>query len=583
MRACTTRRQPSYNRTANGNRTIEREQKQVAHGSSSTKTSVHTSVHVLHASERRSKRAELSEWHRMDRALRHARAYPHPAGCVARIETHISVVYLAGRYAYKVCKPVDFGFVDFTRADARFRCCREALRLNRRLAAPLYLGTVPIARQGRKFAIGRRGAPFDHALKMRRFDEHDVFSELLRRGALRDTDVDGVAQQLAWFHRRAPCRPPRSAFGSAGQVSVQLEAVLSSLTRAVRPTALCAVTQWCRAEMARLETHVDNRRRNGFVRECHGDLHMDNMVRWHSGAAIFDCIEFSPALRWIDVMADVAFVAMDLLARGRGDLATRFMNRWLNSTGDFAGLASLHLYVVYRALVRALVAALKPRGSGEPADSLRYIRLAERLVAPTRACMILCHGVSGSGKSVASVGLAEQIGAILISSDVERKRPARALYAAIETSLPTGAYADNARDAQYARLATLARALLDAGYPVVVDASFLRRAHRMDFVELAHVLCVPVLIVSFHADIELLVERLRARALNAHEPSDANERVLTLQLAQADPLTADEASFTVSIDTDVPLEAFQQHAFWADVQARVATRGWLAGGTEDIA
>jgi aminoglycoside phosphotransferase family enzyme len=273
----------------------------------------------------------------MDRALQHACTYAHPAGRLVRVETHISVVYLAGRYAYKICKPVNLGFVDFTTRDARFRCCRDALRLNHRLAPSVYLAVVPIRRTGATFKVGGIGTPFDHALKMRRFDERDTFSALLAHRELRAVDIDRIAARLGSFHVQASRHAPSPAYGSAARISEQCDSVLAALDRKVPLCIPCGVVKWCREEIARRRAHFDMRRREGFVRECHGDLHLSNMVRQDNDVAFFDCIEFNADLRWIDVTADIAFVVMDLLAHERGDLATRFLNRWLTSTGDFDG------------------------------------------------------------------------------------------------------------------------------------------------------------------------------------------------------------------------------------------------------
>lgn len=529
----------------------------------------------------RDKRTRLADWHRMDQALQRACTYPHPAGRLVRIETHISVVYLAGRYAYKICKPVKLGFVDFTTRHARMRCCREALRLNRRLAPSLYLAIVPIRRTGRTFKIGALGTPFEYALKMRRFDERKTLSALLVRDELRTVDIDHIAARLASFHVRASRHAPNPLFGSAARMREQLDSVLASLDREVPSRVSSGMVNWCREEMARLHAHIDMRQHRGFVRECHGDLHLDNMVRLDADVAFFDCIDFSDELRWIDVTADIAFVVMDLLAHERGDLAIRFLNRWLTSTGDFAGLPALRLYVVYRALVRALVAALKrhgkPRDDADATALENYLRLAARLIAPPQTFLILCHGFSGSGKSVASEALAQQIGAIRISSDIERKRMTQPLAAAQKRSLESAAYTREAIDANYAHLRAIASQLLEAGFPVIVDASFLRRVHRSSFIALAAARSIPVFVVDFQADLGILVERLRKRAMQAGEASDADETILRLQLTEAEPLTCDESALVVTTDTAAPLDSFDKQTFWGALLDRLAaSRGWLS-------
>jgi hypothetical protein len=205
-----------------------------------------------------------------------------------------------------------------------------------------------------------------------------------------------------------------------------MQTVLDSFERETGAPAPGNLRHWCESETERLAGHIDARRAGGFVRECHGDLHLDNVVRCGKRVLMFDCIEFSDALRCIDVASDLSFLLMDLESHCRADLAARLLNGWLQRTGDFAALAVLRYYMVYRALVRALVSALKARGdtTGSAfAPAHRYLKLAERMIAMPSPYLLLCHGYSGSGKSVASEALASLIGAVRVSSDIERKRP----------------------------------------------------------------------------------------------------------------------------------------------------------------
>lgn len=527
--------------------------------------------------KRSSKKTRLADWRRVDLALQRAGTYPHPAGSIVRIETHISVVYLAGRYAYKLCKPLDLGFADLSSVDARLRCCREALRLNRRLAPAIYLSVVAIRRVGGSVKIGDAGTPVEPVLKMRRFEERDTLSARLARAAVNPAEIDGIAERLACFHLSTSRHAPNPALGSAAQVREQLLAVLSSLESLTPSSVSGPLENWYWQEISRLGPHFDARRHDGFVRECHGDLHLENIVLRHGRATFFDCVEFSEALRWIDITADIAFLVMDLLAHERGELATRFLNRWLALTGDYDGLPALRLYVVYRALVRALAATLKGRSrprneASTAAVRENYLRLADRLTETPRVFLMLCHGFSGSGKSVASEALAQFAGAIRLSSDIERKRAARPASGATRASTCAVSplfYTPEAVDANYERLRASTGLLLDAGYPVIVDATFLASTRRRAFLTLATERSIPALIVSFHAGAKVLIERLKARAMQAGEASDADEDVLRLQFAQAEPLTSDELRLTVEVDTDVVRDSFAEPAFWRDVLARL--------------
>jgi aminoglycoside phosphotransferase family enzyme/predicted kinase len=528
------------------------------------------SIHQpLHAQYR--ERIARRGWSRIDAALQRPCSYRHPAGRIRRVETHISVIYLAGRFAYKIKKPVDLGFVDFTDAAARQHDCNEEVRLNRRLAPKLYLGVVPVVRLGRTRKIGAQGTPVEHAVRMRRFDERDLFSHLLTRGELGAAQIGRVAERLAVFHRRASTPPPHSLLGTATFVRTQMATVLTSLEREAGSLVPAGVRQWCEREADRLAGHFEARRAGGFVRECHGDLHLDNIVRKGNDAVMFDCIEFSDALRWIDVASDLAFLLMDLRAHGRDDLASMLLNGWLQRTGDFGTLPVLRFYLVYRALVRALVEVLKARGSPATdglARARNYVACATRIASAPQPYLLLCHGYSGSGKSVASEALANCIGAIRLSSDTERKRQ-RAFAPPDHHALPAVAYSRKAIDSHYDALLAIARQILEAGYPVLMDATFLKQRHRASFIELACVFDVPVFLLDFHTSARQLAERVRKRATDPGQSSDANAAVLVRQLANEEPLTPDEAALTVDFDTDVPLGAFQHAMYWKRLLIRL--------------
>jgi aminoglycoside phosphotransferase family enzyme/predicted kinase len=506
----------------------------------------------------------------LDVALRRACTYRHPAGRIVRIETHISVVYLAGRFAYKIIKPVAPGFADFTAADTRMRCSEAQVRLNRALAPGIYLGVLPIARHARLLKLrATGGVVVDHAVKMRRFDEAKLFSSLAGNGELTPRDIDGAAQRLADYHRRAPRDVPSARYGGAALVRAQIEAVNASLFANINHSALDAISAWCVQRLAISASAVDGRRAEGFVRACHGDLHLDNVVRWRGRIAMFDCIDFDDALRWIDVANDIAFLVMDLHARAGCRAANRLLNRWLEVSGDYKALSLMPLYIVYRALVRAWVACLKGRNTSvrgiatATGDVGRYLDVAWSETQRSGPVLLLCHGFSGSGKSVASRALAELSGAVRLSSDVERKRSG----ASRESNVRLGAehYTRDAQNAIYDHLLRLAQNVLQNGYSVIVDATFIMRIHRRAFFALAERLGVPVRMLDFRAEQSVLAERIETRSRGPRDASDADTSTLTLQLANADPLTADENALTFVFDTAVSVAAFDSPAFWRPV------------------
>ena len=523
---------------------------------------------------RQRERVAQRGWRAVDQALQRPYSYRHPAGRIRRIETHISVIFLAGRYAYKLKKPVDPGFIDFTLPAVRQRACEDEVRLNRRLARELYCGVETIVHQGRVCKIGRQERVVEDAVRMRRFDERDVFQTLLTRDALGFAEIDALADSLAAFHRRAARTAPRRGFGSASTVRAQMQSVVDALERETGKPLPHALRQWCQENGERLADHFEARRAGGFVRECHGDLHLANVLRRGKRVLMFDCIEFSDALRWIDVASDLSFPLMDLQAHGRDDLAARLLNRWLQRTGDFAALPALRYYMVYRALVRALVAALKAHDGPmdhQPVKASQYLGLAERLIAKPRPYLLLCHGYSGSGKSVASEALVNLIGAIRVSSDIERKR-VRPFAPINQRPLPRAAYSADSINRHYDTLLTLTRHVLAADYPALVDATFLKRDHRSKFAALADALAVPVIVLDFHARTCRLAERVSRRAADAHAESDAGPVVLVKQLANEEPLSADEMAGTVCFDTEVPAAAFAHIEYWQALLDRLGTR-----------
>ncbi|CAB3788918.1 hypothetical protein LMG28688_02785 [Paraburkholderia caffeinitolerans] len=515
---------------------------------------------------------------RVDRALRRAGTYPHPAGRIRRIETHLSVVFLAGRYAYKLFKPVKFDFADLTRLARRRRCAQAECTLNRALAGPLYLGVWPLVARRRRCVFdtastahaGRRHASharvLEYAVRMRRFDAGAMLSARCTRRGDGLADADALAARLAHYHLHAPRRAPRARYGSAASVTAQWRPLADALDPAVPAEA--ALRAWCEAELTRLAPQLDERRANGFVRACHGDLHLDNLIRWRNRLLMFDCIEFDDALRWIDVASDLAFAVMDFIAHGREDCAHRLLDAWLAATGDYAALRVLPFYTAWRALVRALVARLR----GDAAESARYRRVAAGVAArmsDARPSLLLCHGVSGSGKSLASRALAQRLGAIRLSSDAERKRLAGVPDAA---RLPACAYTAGQVDAIYSGLLAHAQTVLESGYTAIVDATFLRERNRSAFIALAHRLGVRIVLLDFRADRATLFARVESRAALGRDASDAGPAVLADQLARAEPLSATERALAIRFDTGGDPTAYETEAFWTPLLDALAHR-----------
>jgi predicted kinase len=320
--------------------------------------------------------------------------------------------------------------------------------------------------------------------------------------------------------------------------------------------AVAPIEKWAQPQATTLRARWLQRQRDGKVREGHGDLHLANTVVLDDDATAFDCIEFDPALRWIDVQADIAFLVMDLIAHGRPDLAFRFLDRYLADTGDQGGLSVLRYYMVYRALVRAMVTRLRP---APPAGTIGpdYLATARRLMVPPGARLLITHGVSGSGKSHAAERLLERCGAIRLRSDVERKR-LHGLHAlqGSASHLGAGIYSAEGSRRTYSRLRELASDALTAGWPVIVDAAFLQRPERDAFRDLARQLSVPFSILHCEAPPTLARARLRERATQANDPSEADAAVLEQQLRSAQPLHEEERVSVIDLPVDASSSDF---------------------------
>lgn len=446
------------------------------------------------------------------------RRYPHPVERVEVVETHISWVLLAGDYAYKFKKPVTLPFLDYGTLERRRADCLAELRLNRRYAPDLYLDVVEFD-----------GEP---AVKMRRFDEATRLDHVCKRGELTPAHLSDLARTVVAFHAAADMALPDSRFGTPDQVLApaienfdELDALLPN--EAVR---LQSLRQWAHDEFARRRQVFTERKAAGFVRECHGDLHLGNLVLLGGKPVPFDCIEFSEDFRWIDVASEIAFTWVDLIDHEQPGLACWLLNEWLVWSGDFGALGVLRFYAVYRAVVRAKVAAIR----GNAAEAGEYLAMAEGLTSPPPPRLTITFGLSGSGKTTTSSArlLADETAStVRIRSDVERKR----LFGLAPDAGSGGAiYGADATLRTYARLAELSRQALADGWPVIVDAAFLKRAEREAFRALASELHAPFSILACEAAPDELRRRLAARSGDA---SEATVAVLEQQLHWAEPLT----------------------------------------------
>lgn len=503
-----------------------------------------------------------SQRHLVQNLLRQEQAL-HGADAVQLVETHISWLLLSGDYAYKLKKPLDLGFLDYSTLERRRRFCEEEVRLNRRTAPQLYLETVPVSGTVDNPCFGAGGPILEYAVKMRRFPAGLLLDELLQTGRLPARLIDTLAATVAAFHAAAARVAADLPLGTpevAGQpVRENFEQILPRLHDAAQLEQAQQLAAWAAAEQQRLVPLLRQRRADGHIRECHGDLHLGNIVLLDDVPLPFDGIEFNDTLRWIDVISDSAFLMMDLQARGRSDYAWRFLNAYLQHTGDYAALPLLPWYLSYRAMVRAKVAAIRAAQAADDltlrdhaaGDVAAYLTLAASYAAPRRPCLLITRGLSGSGKTRHSQVLLEQFSLVRLRSDVERKRLfGLAATASSGSTVGGGIYTANAGEQTYAHLATTAEMILRSGQPVLIDATFLRRAQRDRFHRLAEGLGIPFLIVEFHAADAELRRRILQRSARGTDASEASLAVLEQQLATQEPLGEDERARCIRVDTE---------------------------------
>lgn len=495
-------------------------------------------------------------------SLLNSRAYPHATATIELLETHISWILLTGEFAYKIKKPVDFGFLDFSTLEKRRFCCAEELRLNRRFSSSLYLDVVPITGSFEQPEIGGTGMANEYAVKMRQFDQPGLMSIRAENGLLSSDDIDGIARIVSRFHNGTETANPESPYGEPDDIKhwseenfQHIEPLLNDASEIHRLNSLHA---WTRNEWQDKADLMRQRKRQGFIRECHGDLHLGNIALIDGQVTPFDCIEFNPMLRWIDVASEMAFIFMDLLHRRFEPLAWRLLNRYLQQTGDYQGLALLRYYLVYRALVRAKVALLRMQQDSDPitrnsihAEYQAYADLAERQIQTTRPMLLITHGFSGSGKSFYAEKLAERLGAIHLRSDIERKR----LYGFLpqettNSSAGEGIYSTEASRLTYRHLADITQTLLKEGFSVIVDATFLKQAQRADFIALTEKARASLVILDFKAGKQTLFGRIESRQQQGTDPSEATPDILQRQIDSDEALTEPEQNITLAIDTE---------------------------------
>jgi uncharacterized protein len=482
--------------------------------------------------------------------------YPHPVTQpIESIQTHASYVLLTGDFVYKLKKPVNFGFLDYSTVEKRHHFCTEEIRLNQRGAKELYLEVVPIAKQDNNYAFGTAGEVVDYAVKMVQFPQSALLSNMFEAGTIGTTEIEDMGRVVADFHANARRSEYISSFGTIERIRESIDDNYNQTTKYIDRAQTQAQYTETKAYTDRfLREHGElfqERINNGFIRECHGDLHLRNICRWHDKTLLFDCIEFNEPFRFVDTMYDVAFTVMDLEARGRKDLANRFLDTYAEQSGDWAGLQVLPLYLSRQAYVRAKVssfllddAGISDRDKEVAAQTAgAYYHQAWAYTQPHQGKLILMAGLSGSGKSTLGKYLAQKIGGIQLRSDAVRKHLGGiALSEKGDASL----YTPEMTARTYDRVLELGSKLAAQGFTVILDAKYDRVSLRAAVIDLAQSRSIPLQIVHCTAPEQVLRARLEQRT---GDIADATVDLLASQQADWEDFTPAERGYLITVDT----------------------------------
>jgi aminoglycoside phosphotransferase family enzyme/predicted kinase len=474
-------------------------------------------------------------------ALADPAAYPAKVDAVDVRQTHISVVFLAGEHVYKIKKPVNLGFLDFSTLAKRRHFCQEEVRLNARLAPDVYLGVVPIVADGDRVRVDGPGEPIEWAVKMRRLADEQTLESRLERGQVSDELARAVARKIADFHRTAETNSRIAAFGRfevvAANARGNFEHARGHVGEAISRAVFDRLQTRTEAVLAERHELIESRATRGVPRDTHGDLRLDHIyvddgICVDDGAAlrltIIDCIEFNEQFRFADPVADVAFLAMDFKFEGRGDLAAVLVDEYFHATADEEGRQLLPFYTSYRAAVRGKVEGFKAAEAEvrklDREEALKRARgywllaLGEIEPPERKPCLVLVGGLPGTGKSTLAAGLAERAGCEVIRSDVVRKQLAGADAGSSQAAdFGQGIYSPEWNERTYAECLRQAEAALFEGRRVIVDASFRENHRRRAFFAAAKRWGVPAGMFVCQADGEIIKSRLAARRGDASD------------------------------------------------------------------
>ncbi|MBI3411383.1 MAG: AAA family ATPase [Planctomycetes bacterium] len=504
-------------------------------------------------------------------------AYPYPVDAVELRQTHISAVFLAGAFVYKIKKPVNLGFLDFSTLEKRKHFCEEEVRLNRRLAPHVYIGVVPIRKDASGLNFEGKGEAVEWAVKMVRLPDDATLESRLLRGEVQPTQIQALARKLASFHNNAEGGLRIAEFGRFEVVAKNLRENFSLSEAQVGVTVSASVFQRFREltdeHLERNRALIDARAKRGIPRDTHGDLHLDHLYSFPDRSppkdlVIIDCIEFNERYRYADPVADMAFVVMDLAFHGRRDLGKLLARTYFDQTGDREGQTLLPLYVSYRAAVRGKVDGLKSFEKEVPAtekDQARASATAHWLLGlweleepARRSALILISGLPGTGKSTLADDLSQQFNAVWLRSDVIRKELIHGDPVSTRGSkVEEGIYSPEATARTYHEMQRRATEAIWQGRRVIVDANFRLQWQRRLFFRIAKDRCVPCLFLNCEADAQVIRERLRNRR---GDVSDADWSIYEYAAATSQAFDVESRRHVHLINANTSLENMVQQA-----------------------
>jgi len=494
-------------------------------------------------------------------------AYPHPVGEIRHLATHISDVFLTGTFAYKIKKPVDLKFLDFSTLDKRRTYCEREVALNRRLAPEIYLGVVPITREGDHFRVEGSGEPVEYAVKMIQFEQAGLLDAMAERGEVTSEHIISLADQVARFHASAE---RADAFGTPETIGENVlrnfEQTEKYVGRVVSADLFRQLREYSEHFLAQKAFLFQQRAKRGAIRVCHGDLHLQNICLHRGRLIIFDCIEFNDVLNHIDVINEIAFLLMDLDHRGLTGLDDRFLNAYLEKTQDYEGLRLMDFYLAYRACVRAKVACylvgdpdltdVEKSAARDRAAS--YFELAGSYLEAGRPGLVLMAGVSGTGKSTVGTELAVTLHGVIIRSDAVRKSIAgRDPGTHTPEEFTRGLYAPEITDRTYDVLLERAESVIASGRWAILDATYTQRRHRREARSWAETHGVPMAIVHCTAPVSVLEARIAKRTEEGRDVSDAGVEIMRQQLSVFEPFDEAESGSITTVETAKEWEADQ--------------------------